>query len=79
MKESNSNRSFQYYSSIEPKAIDWIWYPYIPCGKLTLVQGDPGEGKSTFMIRLISILTNGMDFPDGYAVSSIYVGDGGFR
>ena len=65
MKESNSNRSFQYYSSVEPKAIDWIWYPYIPCGKLTMVQGDPGEGKSTFMIRLISILTNGLDFPDG--------------
>ena len=37
----------KYFNDIERKAIDWLWYPYIPYGKITLVQGDPGEGKTT--------------------------------
>jgi len=31
-----------------PKDVDWLWYPYIPLGKLTVIQGDPGDGKFTF-------------------------------
>ena len=26
---------------------EWLWEPYIPLGKITIVQGDPGEGKTT--------------------------------
>ena len=33
-------------SDIEPKEVKWLWYPYIPFGKVTLLQGDPGDGKS---------------------------------
>ena len=33
-------------SEIEPKEVKWLWYPYIPFGKLTILQGDPGEGLS---------------------------------
>ena len=29
-------------SEIEPKEVKWLWYPYIPFGKVTLLQGDPG-------------------------------------
>ena len=36
-------------SDIEPKEVKWLWYPYIPFGKVTLLQGDPGDGKSKFM------------------------------
>ena len=32
-------------SEITPKEVRWLWYPYIPFGKVTLLQGDPGEGK----------------------------------
>ena len=42
-----------------------VWYPYIPYGKLTLLQGDPGDGKSTFMINIASALTRGGLLPDG--------------
>ena len=35
-------------SEIEPKEVKWLWYPYIPFGKVTLLQGDPGDGKSKF-------------------------------
>ena len=34
-------------SEITPKEVRWLWYPYIPFGKVTLLQGDPGDGKST--------------------------------
>jgi len=44
--------------------IKWIWYPYIPSGKLTIIQGDPGEGKTTFVLALIALLTNGDPLPE---------------
>lgn len=57
---------FQYYSSVAEKEVDWLWYPYIPYGKITLLQGDPGEGKSTFILNVVSLLTKGEAMPDGY-------------
>ena len=50
-------------SDIEPKEVDWLWYPYIPYGKVTIVQGDPGEGKSTFVLALAALLTKGKPLP----------------
>ena len=38
-------------SEIEPKEVKWLWYPYIPFGKVTLLQGDPGDGKSKLMLK----------------------------
>lgn len=62
------NAICEYYSNVTPKSIDWLWYPYIPFGKLTVIQGDPGEGKSTFVLNLVSLLTRGQPMPDGYKV-----------
>ena len=31
-------------SDIKPKQVRWLWYPYIPFGKVTMLQGDPGDG-----------------------------------
>lgn len=56
----------EYCSNIDPKPVDWLWYPYIPFGKLSVVQGNPGEGKSTFMLNLVALLTTGRSMPDGY-------------
>ena len=39
-------------SEITPKEVRWLWYPYIPFGKVTLLQGDPGDGKSKLMLSL---------------------------
>lgn len=55
----------QAYGSMTKTKIDWLWYPYIPCGSVTIVQGDPGEGKSTMMLRLAALLTSGRKMPDG--------------
>lgn len=53
------------YSSITETSVDWLWYPYIPFGKITLLQGDPGCGKSTLMMNIISATSNGSFVPDG--------------
>ena len=53
------------YSSVKEVSVDWLWYPYIPYGKLTLLQGDPGGGKSTFIVNIISAVSSGGKLPDG--------------
>ena len=50
-------------SDITPKEVQWLWYPYIPFGKITLLQGDPGDGKSKFMLSLSALLSNGGVLP----------------
>lgn len=50
-------------SEITPKEIKWLWYPYLPFGKVTIVQGDPGCGKSKFMLTLAAILSKGDPIP----------------
>ena len=39
--------------------IDWLLYPFIPFGKVTIVQRDPGEGKTTMVLQIIAKLTKG--------------------
>ena len=51
-KEQNDYR-ITYYNAVSSKEVDWLWYPYIPYGKITILQGDPGEGKSTMMMQLV--------------------------
>lgn len=51
-------------SNVEVEDIKWVWYPYIPYGKITVVQGDPGEGKTTFVLALIALLTQGKPLPE---------------
>ena len=53
------------YSSVKETPVDWLWYPYIPFGKITLLQGDPGGGKSTLMMDIISKVSNGTASADG--------------
>ena len=50
-------------SEIEPKEVKWLWYPYIPFGKVTLLQGDPGDGKSKLMLSIAALLSKGEPLP----------------
>lgn len=60
------------YSEVTSKPINWIWYPYIPVGKITILQGDPGDGKSTMMMHLISEISKGGSLPDGSDIGRPY-------
>ena len=44
---------------IEAEEIEWLWEGFIPVGKLTILQGDPGKGKTMAMLNLISAFTTG--------------------
>lgn len=44
--------------------VDWLWYPYIPFGKLTIIQGNPGEGKTFFAMQLAAACTNQKFLPE---------------
>lgn len=51
-------------NDVEQTEVDWLWYPYIPFGKLTIVQGNPGEGKTFFAVQLAAACTNQKFLPD---------------
>ena len=55
----------QYYSEIVSSKVMWLWYPYIPYGKITLLEGDPGEGKSMLAIQIAAAVSSGRAMPDG--------------
>lgn len=44
---------------VEVEEIKWLFYPFIPYGKVTIIQGDPGEGKTTVVLQIIAKLTKG--------------------
>lgn len=50
-------------SEITPKEVRWLWYPYIPFGKVKLLQGDPSDGKSKLMLSLAALLSKGAPLP----------------
>ena len=49
---------------VEATEVKWLWYPYIPFGKITIIQGDPGEGKTTLVLNLAAKLTRGEKLPE---------------
>ena len=51
-------------ADVESKKVEFLWYPYIPLGKLTIIQGDPGEGKTTAVLQLTALLTKGEKLPE---------------
>ena len=52
------------YEDIEQTSVEWLWFPYIPFGKLTIIQGNPGEGKTYFAMMLTAACTNRKLFPN---------------
>jgi hypothetical protein len=50
---------------VETEQVQFLWEPYIPRGKITIVQGDPGDGKTTMMLAIAAAVTNGEALPSG--------------
>jgi hypothetical protein len=51
-------------AEVTPEPVSWLWPPYIPRRKLTLLEGDPGAGKTWLALMLTSIVTRGEPFPN---------------
>lgn len=58
---------------VEVESVSWLWYPFIPYGKVTIIQGDPGEGKTTLVLQIIARLTKGESIIDEKEQSPINV------
>jgi hypothetical protein len=52
-------------SQVQPGGLRWLWESYLPRGKLALLDGDPGVGKSLITIDLAARLSRGGPMPDG--------------
>lgn len=46
-------------SDVAPQNVAWLWYPYIPLGKITLLESDPGLGKTFLALTLAAAITRG--------------------
>ena len=51
-------------SDVELTPVKWLWKPYLPFGKLSVLQGNPGEGKTYFAMHLAAACTNGKLLPN---------------
>lgn len=59
-------------SDLTPEPIKWLWPGWLPQGKLVLLAGAPGTGKTTAALSFAAMVTAGGSFPDG---SLCQVGD----
>ncbi len=59
MEETKTELQLIKLSEIQSQEVSWLWFPFIPYGKLTIVQGDPGDGKTTFVLNIAAKLTKG--------------------
>lgn len=53
------------YTTIQKKAVEWLWYRWVPLGKITILDGDPGLGKSTMLLDLAARVSTDGKMPDG--------------
>jgi hypothetical protein len=52
-------------SSINARPVDWLWPGYFPLGKISLISGDPGSGKTWLALELAARISRGLPWPDG--------------
>jgi archaellum biogenesis ATPase FlaH len=64
-----SEAAFVTLSDVKEEEIDWLYYPYLPRGSLTCMDGDPGQGKSTFCAALAAALSTGTRLPFSESVA----------
>jgi len=56
---------FSRLDQVEPKRVEWLWENRLARGKLTLVAGDPGIGKSQISLDIAARISTGDSWPDG--------------
>lgn len=64
MEETKTELQLIKLSEIQSQEVSWLWFPFIPYGKLTIVQGDPGDGKTTLVLNIAAKLSKGKGLDD---------------
>lgn len=63
VEKQNVELKLIHMEDVLSKEVEWLWYPYIPYGKITIIEGDPGEGKTTLVLKLAVALSRGLPLP----------------
>jgi DNA repair protein RadA/Sms len=63
VEKQNIELKLIHMEDVVSKEVEWLWYPYIPYGKITIIEGDPGEGKTTLVLKLAAALSRGLPLP----------------
>lgn len=63
VEKQNVELKLIHMEDVVSKEVEWLWYPYIPYGKITIIEGDPGEGKTTLVLKLAAALSMGLPLP----------------
>jgi hypothetical protein len=58
-----SNAVFTSLADVKPEAVQWLWPGRIPFGKVTLLESEPGVGKSTLTLELAARVSRGAPLP----------------
>ena len=59
MEEQKTELKLIKMSEVQLQEIEWLWFPFIHYGKLTIIQGDPGDGKTTLVLNTAAKLSKG--------------------
>ena len=75
VEKQNVELKLIHMEDVVSKEVEWLWYPYIPYGKITIIEGDPGEGKTTLVLKLAAALSRGLPLPcdDDKEYESIHI------
>jgi archaellum biogenesis ATPase FlaH len=63
--EQSKQAPVTFLSDVESQRVDWLWHRRIPLGKITILDGDPGMGKSLLSIYIAACVSTGQPMPDG--------------
>lgn len=60
-------------NEIQPEEVKWLWYPYVPYGKITILEGHPGVGKTWLALQIVAAASQGLTLPDQNGNPSVQV------
>ncbi|MEN9781752.1 MAG: hypothetical protein RL014_2900, partial [Pseudomonadota bacterium] len=52
-------------ADLNPEPVRWLWHEWLALGKMALLAGAPGQGKTTICMSLVATVTAGGCWPDG--------------
>ena len=65
MENTDKSGILTLYSDVQTTSVQWLWYPFIATGKVTLLEGNFDEGKTAIILNFVAELSKGRNMPDG--------------